>query len=309
MVIFNAADEPLPRLAPRRADSHKGDYGRVLILGGSRGMAGAPALAGMAALRSGAGLVTIATAASVQSTVAALNACIMTVPLVDDDDGIVDLANIVDLAAARDRFDAWAVGPGLGQSEGVAELVAQLYREVPGPMVVDADGLNGLAAALRRNPQALNNPAGPRILTPHPGEFTRLMGVAVEGEAADRAELAARLARLDDSGKTVVILKGHESVVCDGRRYAVNQTGNPGMATGGTGDCLTGVAAALLGQGLDAWEAARLAAHVHGLAGDLAAEALGQVSLTASDVIDFLPPAFKTVQAATGGRIGFAGNA
>ena len=290
--MTDATDQPLALLPPRRRDSHKGDYGRVLVIGGSRGMAGAPALAGLAALRSGAGLVTIATAASVQPTVAAFNPCLMTVPLVEDDDGVIDLANIVDLAAARESFDVWAIGPGLGRTEGVAELVAQLYRETPKPMVVDADGLNGLAAALARNPRVLDKPAGPRLLTPHPGEFARLAGQPASGTAADRAALAGELCRRDSSGGTIVILKGHESIVCDGDRFAVNRTGNPGMATGGTGDCLTGIVAALLAQGLPPWEAARLAAHVHGQAGDLAAAALGEVSLIASDLLDYLPRAF-----------------
>ena len=293
--MLDASAEPLPQLAPRRADSHKGDFGRVLVLGGSRGMAGAPSLTGMATLRSGAGLVTVATPVSVQATVAAFSPCYMTLPLVEDDYGIADLANVVDLSEAREQFDVWAIGPGLGQSEGVAELVAQLYREVPRPMVVDADGLNALANVLKRNSQLLTNPAGPRVLTPHPGEFARLTGRAPGASTGERAEQAAELCARDGSGQTVVVLKGHQSIVCDGRRFAVNQTGNPGMATGGTGDCLTGVVAALMGQKLDAWSAARLGAHVHGLAGDFAAQELGQVSLVASDLLTYLPPAFKSL--------------
>jgi NAD(P)H-hydrate epimerase len=292
MSLIDETESPLPKLPPRPADSHKGDYGRVLVLGGSRGMAGAPALAGMAALRSGAGLVTVAAPASIQSTVAAFSPCYMTVPLVEDDDGVADLANVVDLAAAGESFDVWAIGPGLGRSEGVAELVAQLYRTIPRPMVVDADGLNALTAALKRNPHGLDKPPGPRILTPHPGEFAHLQGTTPRGAARERAELAAELCRRDSTGNTVVILKGHESVICDGGRYAVNRTGNPGMATGGTGDCLTGVTAAILGQRLAAWDAARLAAHVQGLAGDLAAAEFGQVSLVASDLVTYLPAAF-----------------
>jgi NAD(P)H-hydrate epimerase len=296
MTLVDETESSLPRLAPRATDSHKGDFGRVLVLGGSRGMAGAPALAGVAALRSGAGLVTIATAASVQATVAAFNPCYMTVPLVDDDDGVIDLANVMDLSAAGDHFDVWAVGPGLGRSEGVAELAARLYRDVPRPMVVDADGLNGLAMALRRNPKALDKPAGPRLLTPHPGEFARLAGGEARGGVGERAELVAQLCRRDTTGQMVVVLKGHESIVCDGGRFAVNRTGNSGLATGGTGDCLTGVTAALLGQGMNAWDAARVGAHVHGLAGDLAADALGQVSLVASDLWDYLPAAFRRLE-------------
>jgi ADP-dependent NAD(P)H-hydrate dehydratase len=292
MTLHDETSTPLVRLAPRLPDSHKGDFGRVLIVAGSRGMAGAAALSGLATLRSGAGLVTIATPASVQATIAAFSPCYMTVPLVEDDDGILDFANIVDLAAARDAYDVWAIGPGLGRSAGAAELVAQLYRDIPKPMVVDADGLNNLATALTRNPRALDRPAGPRLLTPHPGEFARLAGAPASGSAPERAERVAELCRRDSSGRTVVLLKGHQTVIADGQRFAVNNTGNPGMATGGAGDCLTGITAAMLGQGLAAWDAARLAAHVHGLAGDLAAEQLGQVSLIATDLIDYLPAAF-----------------
>jgi NAD(P)H-hydrate epimerase len=294
--MIDVTNEPMRRLETRRPDSHKGDYGRVLVLGGSRGMAGAPSMCGMAALRSGAGLVTVATPASAQRTVAAFTPCYMTIPLIEDDYGIADMANVVDLMEAAERFDVWAIGPGLGQTEGVAEMVAQLYREVPRPMVLDADGLNSLAAMLKRNPKLLDKPAGPRVLTPHPGEFARLSGVAPKGAASERAAQAAGLCQRDSSGSTVVVLKGHETVVCDGRQYAVNHTGNPGMATGGTGDCLTGVVAALHGQHLPPWDAARLAVHVHGFAGDLAAEQLGQVSLIASDLLSYLPEAFKQMQ-------------
>ena len=293
MTLHDETSTPLVGLAPRRAESHKGAYGRVLIVAGSRGMAGAAALTGLATLRSGAGLVTIATSGSVHSTVATFSPCYMTVPLVEDDDGILDFANIVDLAAARDVYDVWAIGPGMGRSAGAAELVAQLYRDVPKPMVVDADGLNNLATALARNPRALDRPAGPRLLTPHPGEFARLAGSPASGSAAQRADQVAELCRRDSTGRTVVLLKGHETVIGDGQRFAVNRTGNPGMATGGAGDCLTGIAAALLAQGLSAWDAARFAAHVHGLAGDLAAEQLGQVSLIATDLIDYLPASFS----------------
>jgi NAD(P)H-hydrate epimerase len=295
--MIDATAEPLPKLAPRNPASHKGDFGRVLVLGGSLGMAGAPALSALAALRSGAGLATVATPASVQPTVAAFSPCLMTVPLVEDDDGIADLANIVDLGAAKDRFDVWAIGPGLGRSEGVAELVAKLYRDVARPMIVDADGLNALAAALVHNPRLLERPGGPRILTPHPGEYARLQGGPAGHSREERTAAALALCRRDSSGATVVVLKGHGTVVCDGRRFAINQTGNPGMATGGTGDCLTGVVAALAGQGLSPWEAARLGVHVHGLAGDLAAAELGQTSLIASDLLTYLPRAFEQTSA------------
>jgi ADP-dependent NAD(P)H-hydrate dehydratase len=246
-----------------------------------------------AALRSGAGLVTVAAPVSTQPIVAAFSPCYMTLPLVEDDYGIADYANVVDLLAAREQFDVWAIGPGLGRGEGVTELVAQLYREIPRPMVVDADALNALAAALQRNPKALAKPAAPRILTPHPGEFARLADVPPEGSPNARARLAAQLCQRDPTGNVTVVLKGHQSVICDSSKFAVNATGNPGMATGGTGDCLTGLIAALLGQRLSPWEAARLGAHLHGRAGDLAAQELGEVSMIATDLLTYLSEAFK----------------
>src|SRR5215207_304792 len=148
--MIDVTAEPLQTLPPRSRDGHKGDYGRVLVIGGSRGMAGAAAMTGLATLRSGAGLVTVATPASTQPIVATFSPCFMTLPLIEDDYGIADYANIMDLVGAREQFDVWAIGPGLGQGDGVTELVAQLYREIPRPMVVDADALNGLAAALKR---------------------------------------------------------------------------------------------------------------------------------------------------------------
>lgn len=289
--------EALPRLPPRERDAHKGDFGRVLIIAGSRGMAGAAGLAGMASLRSGAGLVTVATPGSSSGIVASYSPCYMTVPLVEDEDGLADFANVVDFLAAKGKFDAWAIGPGLGQSAGVTELVAQLYREVPKPMVVDADGLNALAKSLARNQKLLDKPAGPRILTPHPGEFARLTGVSAPKSQDQRIAQAAELAARDASGGTIVVLKGAGTIVARAGQFAVNATGNPGMATGGTGDCLTGILASLLAQRLSPWDAARLGVHVHGLAGDLAAEELGEVSLISSDLVEQLPRAFISLAA------------
>lgn len=291
--LVDETASPLARLAPRPRDAHKGDFGRVLVVGGSRGMAGAPALCGLSAMRSGAGLVTVAVPSSVQETVASFSPCYMTSPLIEDDEGAADLANVVDLAAAYQSFDAWAVGPGLRRTAGVVELVAQLYRSVPRTMIVDADGLYALAETLRRNPRALDSPPGPRVLTPHEGEFSRLTGEPASRDAAERAEQAARLCRADSSQRTIVVLKGSGTIVTDGRRVAVNSTGNPGLATGGTGDCLTGVLAGLCPQCDSVWEAARLGVHVHGLAGDVAAAELGEVSLIASDLPNYLPKAFQ----------------
>jgi NAD(P)H-hydrate epimerase len=290
MSLADVSAEPMPKLLPRAADSHKGDYGRVLVVGGSRGMSGAPALAGKAALRSGAGLVTLAVPRSIQATVASFEPSYMTLSFGSTDDDSLRGEDVDDLLQAADRMSAIALGPGLGTASDTVGLVHDLYGRIEQPMVVDADGLNALAQDLEQ----LRTSVAPRILTPHPGEFQRLAGEKCAADLAERAEQAAELSRRDDSARTIVVLKGHHSIVTDGRQYAVNSTGNPGMATGGTGDCLTGVIVALLAQGLSPWEAARLGVHVHGLAGDLAAAALGQVSLTASDLIDFLPRAFLT---------------
>jgi NAD(P)H-hydrate epimerase len=278
---------PLPQLLPRALDSYKGDYGRALLIGGSRGMAGAIALAAKATLRSGAGLVTVATPDSCQPVVAGFEPSYMTLGLPSDEGRLAKMAHrpLVEAAA---KATAIGCGPGLGRSHDLVQLVERLYFELPQPTVFDADGLNALA----QQPDILTRAAGPRILTPHAGELGRL--VAKEGPMSDdeRRERAADLALRCN---VVVILKGHQTFITDGHRRELNTTGNPGMATGGTGDVLTGVLVALLGQGLNPFDAAHLGTYVHGLAGDLAAAELGQVSMIASDLLDFLPAAFKSL--------------
>jgi NAD(P)H-hydrate epimerase len=288
MLLNDVTDTPLPHLAPRRADSHKGDCGRGLLVGGSRGMSGAIGLAGVAALRSGAGLVTLAVPRDVQDVVATLEPCYMTHGLVDDDGQIAFLAADEVLKLAKSAT-ALAIGPGLGRSASLTDFVGRLQHALDKPTVIDADGLFALAEL----GDSAMSPGGQRVLTPHPGEFARLTGE--QPAASQRVEAAAKLAQRDSSGRTVVVLKGHGTVVTDGQRYSVNQTGNPGMATGGAGDVLTGIITGLLCQGMTPFDAARLGAHVHGLAGDLAAEELGQVSLIASDLISFLPDAFQAI--------------
>ena len=278
-------EDRLPRLGDRDVESHKGHFGLVLIIGGSRGMAGAVGLAGMAALRGGAGLVRLAVPDVCLETVAGFEPSYMTVPLPCDISGHISRsarARIVELAEAATVV---ACGPGMGRSLGLNVLVSWLYTHLPNPMVVDADGLNALATRT----EVLSQPAGPRILTPHPGEFARLLGkrrVCSDERQPAAVELAKR------SG-AVVVLKGHRTLVTDGLSHTVNSTGNPGMATGGSGDVLTGLVAALAAQGLPPLDAARLGVYLHGLAGDLAARELGQESLIAADLIRFLPEAFK----------------
>jgi NAD(P)H-hydrate epimerase len=278
----------LPTLPPRPADSNKGTFGRVLIVAGSRGMSGAAVLAGGGALRGGAGLVRLAVPEGILPIVAAANPCYLTAPLPQDEHGQISehaLEVILDLVKANDVI---ALGPGLGRSAEISALVSTLLQSVPVPLVLDADGLN----ALQHQTDRLKGRTAPLILTPHPGEFARLVDGDVPSVQSRREELAVRFAA--DHG-VVLVLKGHGTVVTDGRRVYRNPTGNPGMATGGTGDVLTGLVAALLGQKLELFAAAQLGVHLHGLAGDLARDELGEVSLIASDLLDYLPRAFRSL--------------
>jgi len=263
--------ERLPRLPRRPPDAHKGDCGRVVIVAGSRGMAGAAVLASQAAYRGGAGLVILAVPENILDTVAALQVCaiVRAIPVNEDE-----------LEA-----DVLAVGPGLGASPAAVAEVRRVVATTKRPLVLDADGLNAFVGA----PDLLVTSGSPRILTPHPGELARLVQstpAAINRARRPSAEAAAK------RFKSIVVLKGRGTVITDGRRTEVNATGNAGMATGGAGDVLTGLIAALVGQKMKPWDAARLGVHLHGLAGDLAAEKLGPRSLMATDLIDFLPAAF-----------------
>jgi NAD(P)H-hydrate epimerase len=273
----------LPKRAP---DSNKGTYGHILVVAGSRGMAGAAGLVGAAALRSGAGLVRVACPAEVQPTVASFEPSYMTYPLENDDQGMIRFkpARRV-LSRLIERADVFVIGPGLGQSGEIRDLVHAVIEEVKIPTVLDADALNALAGQT----QTLADLRRPVVLTPHPGEFARLTGRSIAEIQADRQGHAVALAQADH---LVVVLKGTKTIVTDGRRIYVNNTGNPGMATGGAGDVLTGVIAALIGQKLDAFEAAQLGVHVHGLAGDIARDQSGEIGMIAGDIVDSLPDAF-----------------
>jgi len=273
--------EDLPLLPERPPESHKGNFGFALVVGGSRGMSGAVAMAGMAALRGGAGLVRLAVPEPCLDGVAGFEPSYMTTPLPADRAGRIALAARPKIVSAAERATVVAYGPGMGRSAGLEALGEWLYSHLPRPMVIDADGLNALA--IRRN--TLGRPAAPRILTPHPGEFARLLGTEPASPADRHAAAVALAARWG----VVVVLKGHRTLITDGVRQALNSTGNPGMATGGSGDVLTGVVTALACQGLSPFDAARLGVFLHGLAGDLAARELGQEGLIASDLIRYLP--------------------
>ncbi len=285
----------LPRLPPRQPDSHKGDFGRALLIGGSRGMPGAIGLAGMSCLRSGAGLVKLAVPECILNTVAGFEPSYMNVPLPCDRAGRIKLKSARKLGDFLEAATCVACGPGLGRSKRLQSFVRELYETLPQPLVIDADGLNALAGV--NDPLA--NAGGPRILTPHPGEFARLAKIAAE-EKPSRDEQIKMAQELAATHRVIILLKGSRTMVTDGQQMAENTTGNPGMATGGTGDVLTGIITALVCQGLSPFDAAVLGAHVHGLAGDLAAKELGQVSLIASDLVKYLPAAFQSLAASSG---------
>lgn len=255
-------------------------------------MPGAPALAGMAALRSGAGLVTLAVPRSIQSTVASYEPSYMTIGIGVEDEKALLVDHLEELTELSDSKTVVALGPGLATAPETKELVCELYEKLQQPMIVDADALNALAEQSDVLPRA----GGVRILTPHPGEFQRLRGQTMAKDVETRTTQAAQFCQQLGNHQAVVVLKGNQTIVTDGKKYSINTTGNPGMATGGSGDCLTGVISALIGQGLTGWDAARLGVYVHGLSGDQAAQELGQVSLVASDLIDYLPTAFCELQ-------------
>ena len=277
----------IPRLARRKRDSHKGDYGRVLIVGGSRSMIGAPALAASAALRSGAGLVKMALPASIQLISASLEPCATSLALPDTAAGTFSLAAVGKIIAAAKDHDVIAIGPGLGTSAALTKLVASVISLAGKPVVIDADGLNNLAQ-IRDWPKKAR---ARLLLTPHPGEAKRLWSsLSKSAWPNDRRAVALGLAH---ACRQTVVLKGAGTVVTDGSRIYVNKTGNPGMATGGSGDVLTGIIAALIGQGMSLFDSAVLGVYLHGRAGDLAAEMLGEVSLTARDLLEVLPDALR----------------
>lgn len=285
----------LPKAPARPNDSNKGTFGKALIVAGHHGMSGAACLAGLGALRGGAGLVTVAVPRSIQTVVAGVEPSYLTLPLADDAEGRVSHESAAVLEAAIATQTSLAIGPGLGQSPGLSALVGRLFSSVACPSVFDADALNALASA--RGPLSARkrrrDDVPPRIMTPHPGEFARLAETDTKTVQQNRETLAAKFAA---EYRLVLVLKGHKTVISDGRRMAINTTGNSGMATGGTGDVLTGLIAALLAQGMEPFEAAQLAVYLHGLAGDLAARAVSKHGLIASDLPRWLGEAWRKLE-------------
>ncbi len=270
------------RILPDRAEeSHKGDYGRILLICGSRGYTGAAALATMGALRCGAGLVYLAVPESIYQIEAAKLLEPIIIPL-PDVDGHFSCSAIKDINKLLTRMDAVMIGPGIGQSVETKALVEAVLSYYEGPVIVDADGINVLSS----NIDALRGRNHPTILTPHPGEFSRLGGSIEKGRCKGAEALASDL-------HSIIVLKGHNTVITDGDNTYINPTGNPGMAVGGSGDVLAGMITAFVGQGIEPLEAAACGVWLHGAAGDLCAESMGQYAMLPSDLLKFLPRLLK----------------
>ena len=277
-------------LVSRPLDSNKGIYGHALIVGGSLGKSGAAAMAGMAALRAGAGLVTVATAKSALPNVAGFAAELMTEPLTETDTGAIGSAAVKSgrLQQLASTMTVVAIGPGIGRHPETVEFVHEAVRTLKAPLVIDADGLNAFAGKT----ELLDGSKRALVLTPHPGEMSRLAGISTSAVQADRLNVARNFAR---DHRLVLVLKGNLTIIAlpDGTAW-VNPTGNPGMATGGTGDILTGMTAGILAQmPNDAARAAVAAVYLHGLAGNVAAGTMGEHSLVATDLLTGLPEAFR----------------
>ena len=274
--------EKVLSILPDRDDfAHKGDFGKILLLCGSRGYTGAAALAAMGALRSGAGLVFL----GVPESIYAIEAVKLTESIVfplPDENGMLSGAAVPQILERLPRMDAVLIGPGLGQSAGTLAAVKAVLEGFDGPVVVDADGINILAA----HKDILRGRAASTILTPHDGEFARLGGVIGNDRAAAAENMARQLG-------CIMLLKGHETVITDGVETYINHTGNPGMAVGGSGDVLAGILVSLLGQGIAPLDAAACGAWLHGAAGDLCAARMGQYGMLPGDMVSALPRLLK----------------
>ena len=310
--ITYLTDGNVPRFRERERDSHKGDYGRVLLVGGSFGMSGAIALAGRAALATGSGLVRLAVPERALPIVASHAPELMTVALPENRSGKISLDAYSQLLMLAEEADVVVLGPGLGRSAGLDALVMRLHREVKKPMLIDADGLNALASySFDRLAGSFAEVAANgswRILTPHPGEFARLTSTAGISKAATAERVSAACAFVtklsagqlqrksgEKNGGVILVFKGFETVVTDGQQVFVNTSGNPGMATAGSGDVLSGMIASLVGQRFSPMDAARLGVYLHGRTADLAmiTSNVPLESITATTLIHHIGPAIR----------------
>jgi NAD(P)H-hydrate epimerase len=280
------------QLLHRRLNAHKGDFGHIFILGGSARFSGAAVLCAAAAMRTGAGLVTLGIPRSLNNAVIKIKPKeVMTLPLAETKEGTLSLTGYKKIKDFIKHIEVLVVGPGLTQNKSTQGLVRKVILETDKPIIIDADGLNALVKHLDLLAVTRQASGVTKILTPHPGEMARLLGISIKKVQDNRKEIAKKFAK---DYKVIVVLKGRNTVVVDykGNLY-VNKTGNPGMATAGSGDVLTGMIVALLGQGLNAFNASKYAVYIHGLAGDLAAKEKTQLGMIASDIIEKIPEAIK----------------
>lgn len=291
-----------PLMGPRPRDSNKGMYGHVLVVGGSIGKTGAAVMAGFSALRMGAGLVTVATPRSALSTVASFHPELMTEPLAETDAGTISVESLKAFEHIAEKKTVLAIGPGISRDPSTEEFVRTVVQQSQTPIVLDADGLNafeGRPKDLNRRGRGAENDNAEKttlVLTPHPGEMSRLTGLSIAAIQRDRINVARQFAQ---ERNVILVLKGDRTIIANPNGEAwVNTTGNPGMATGGTGDILTGMIAGMLAQNpKHTFEAVLAAVYLHGLAGDIARETTGEHSLIATDLIAALPEAFRRVRA------------
>ncbi len=277
------------KVKERAAAAHKGDCGRLLIIGGSRGMSGAPCLAGTASLRTGAGLVYLAVPKGMLSVVEHKLTEGITIPQPEDRRGRISLSGVKELIEQTRKVDAVVLGPGIGVSDETCELVCRLIEESRTPMLVDADALNCIA----REREVLKSAKAPLVLTPHPGEMARLAKMKTADVQTARLDTVRSFAR---EFRAVVVLKGaHTLIASPSGIVYVNPTGNSGMATAGSGDVLSGIGGALLAEGVPAFDAAVCAAYLHGLSGDKAADRFAKRSIMASDIIRYIPAAINEI--------------
>lgn len=279
------------QLLYRKADSHKKDFGNILILAGSSRFSGAAVLCAESALRSGVGLVTLGIPKSINNAIIKIKPKeVMTLPLPETNEQTLSLSAYKKIKNFIKDIDILVIGPGLGKNNSTYKLVRRIISTIDKRIVIDADGLNALVGNLNIL-KLSNRRRSDAILTPHPGEMSRLIGLNITKIQKNRKDIAKKFAK--DYNVTVV-LKGYRTEVANYQgNFYTNSTGNPGMSTAGTGDVLTGMIGAFFGQGLNAFEAAKYAVYLHGLAGDLAAKEKTQISLIASDIISKIPEAIK----------------
>jgi len=277
----------IKKLPKRRKESHKGDFGHVLVVAGSQGMTGAAYLTSQAALLSGSGLVTLSIPESLNAIMEGKLTEVMTLPLPETGDMSLGIRAAGPIVKFSEKADAVAIGPGLSRNKETARLILTLLTEIKKPVIIDADGIN----ALEGKQDVLKRRKGITVLTPHPGEMARLIGKGVD-EVQKKREKVAKSVSVQYN--CVTILKGYHTVVAgeNGEVY-VNETGNSGMSTAGMGDVLTGMIASFVGQGVNPFSASVVSVYFHGKAGDIVAREKGQFSLIASDVLGTLPKVFK----------------